>query len=71
MFVRLVELALGLILLWHLITQVIVPAVRGTKLFPMFEKEAKLRSDLEGAKQAVEEKKLEQEIKTIKEKEGV
>jgi hypothetical protein len=71
MFLRLMELVFAFIFFWALITQALMPLIRGTKLFPMFKKEAKLQSELEDVKQAVREKELEQTIKSTKEKEGV
>jgi hypothetical protein len=71
MFLRLIEIALGLVLVWALIFQVIFPMIRGTKLFPMSKREAKLQSELENVNQAVREKELEETIKSTKEKEGL
>jgi hypothetical protein len=71
MLIRLVELAGAVIFIWALITQAILPVIRGTKLFPMFKKETRLQSELEDLNQAVREKELEQKIKSTKEKKGV
>ena len=71
MFLRLMELVFAVIFFWALITQALMPLIRGTKLFPMFQREAKLQSDLDGVNQAVREKELEQTIKSTKDKEGV
>lgn len=71
MFLRLMELIFALIFFWALITQALMPLIRGTKLFPMFKREAKLQSELEDVNQAVREKELEQKITSTKEKKGV
>jgi hypothetical protein len=71
MFLRLMELIFALIFFWALITQALMPLLRGTKLFPMFKREAKLQSELEDVNQAVREKELEQKIKSTREKKGV
>ena len=53
---------MGLIV-WGFVTQVGIPAVKGTALFPMFEgREAKLRRELERAAQEEREARLEKEI---------
>jgi hypothetical protein len=46
------------ILLFVLISQVIVPACRGTKLFPRFRKEAKILDNIVEVKQELREKEL-------------
>jgi hypothetical protein len=71
MFLRLMESVFAIIFFWALITQALMPLIRGTKLFPMFKREAKLQSELEDVNQAVREKELEQKITSTKEKKGV
>jgi hypothetical protein len=71
MLLTVLELALAALLLWFFITQVILPFSRGTQPFPIFRREAKLAETLEEVKQKAEEKKLEEEIDTIKKKEGM
>jgi hypothetical protein len=71
MLLAVLEFAVATLLIGFVGTQVVFPIMRGTPLFPLLRKEAKLHSDLAGVKQQVVEKKIEQEIKTIKEKESV
>jgi hypothetical protein len=71
MLIKLVEGLLVILLIWTLFLQVMIPLIRGSKLFPMFKKEAKLRSDLESVNQSVIEKELEQRIKSTKKEKGV
>jgi hypothetical protein len=51
---------------WTLITQVSIPIIRGTKLFPMFRKEEKLKDELAELKQETIEKNIEKRIKNKK-----
>jgi hypothetical protein len=71
MFLRFLEVGTILFIIWFLITQVIIPGIRGTKSFPLFQREAKLKKDLEEVNQKVVEKAIEKTIETIKQKEGV
>jgi hypothetical protein len=71
MLIRLVEASVVILLIWTLFLQVMVPLIRGSRLFPMFKKEAKLRSDLESVNQSAIEKELEQKIKSTKKEKGV
>lgn len=53
----------GLFLLAYIIiSQVLVPAIRGTKLFPMFRRESKLKEEILDANQALHENELEDEL---------
>ena len=71
MFLAVLELAVTALLIGFILTQVILPMMRGTSMFPIFRKESRLRSDLADVKQQSVEKKIEQEIKNIKEKENL
>jgi hypothetical protein len=71
MLLRVLETAVAVLLVWFFITQVLIPFFRGTKMFPLFLREAGLHKTLEEVKQKAVEKKLENEIKNIKKKEGV
>ncbi len=51
---------------WILITQLSIPIIRGTKLFPMFRKEEKLKDELAELKQETIEKNIERRIKNKK-----
>jgi hypothetical protein len=48
-----------------------LPLSRGTPVCPLFRKEAELEKNLEKVRQEVVEKKIQEEIETIKQKEGV
>lgn len=47
-------------------TQIFVPIIRGTKLFPFFRRERALRAVLAGEKQATVEKQIEVQIESEK-----
>jgi hypothetical protein len=64
---KLVELLLATFVFWVLISQIIIPAARGTLFFPMWRKEAKLVDKIVDLNQKEREKHLEE---IIKEKEG-
>lgn len=49
-------------------TQLIMPAIRGTKLFPMLRREGKLLKEVEDAKQEEREQKIERKLNKIKDK---
>jgi len=63
MLVKIFEFSIIILAMWLLITQVSIPVFRGTKLFPLFRREEKLRSELEEARQKTLEKKLEKKIR--------
>jgi hypothetical protein len=62
------EVIVATIIIWTLITQVLIPVYRGTKLFPFFRKEEKLRNEIEEVNQQNVEKGLENELKKISKK---
>lgn len=57
-----IELALLFTVAWFILTQVLSPAVRGKKLFPLFRKEQKLKTTLVSQEQEFVEQRLEQAI---------
>ena len=69
--VMVIEVALWTIVLYLLITQVLIPLIKGTRTFPMFRKEQKLREEIVDVNQKVLEKDLEKQIQITKKKEGV
>jgi hypothetical protein len=71
MFLAVLELAVAALLVGFVCTQIVLPMMRGTSLFPVLRKEAKLQADLEEVKQQVVEKKIEEEIKNLKDKESI
>ena len=57
-----IELVLLFTVAWFILTQVLSPAVRGKKLFPLFRKEQKLKTALVSQEQEFVEQRLEQAI---------
>lgn len=47
-------------------SQVIIPIIEGTRLFPMFRKRGEIQEELVEAKEELGNVKLEQEVKSIK-----
>lgn len=62
------DILIGTVIIWTLITQVLIPVFRGTKLFPLFRREEKLRNEIEEANQQLVEKSLEDELEKISKK---
>lgn len=60
------EMLMVSVLVWTLITQISIPIFRGTRLFPMFRKEEKLKNELANINQEILEKNIEQKIKKKK-----
>lgn len=69
--VSIIEVLLAVTVLYLLVFQVIVPILLGTKIFPMFLREKKLRAEITDVNQKVLEKDLETQIKKTKKKEGI
>jgi hypothetical protein len=65
---ELVEVVAALALLYFIVTQVFIPIVRGTPLYPMFRREKKILDDLKQARQAAVEDGLEKEVKKTRER---
>ena len=65
------EILLWVAVIYLFVFQMVVPTIRGTKIFPMFRREKKLRSEMVNVNQKILEKDLEKQIKTKKKKEGV
>lgn len=61
-FARLLELSLVILVIATLVTQVAWPLIRGTKLFPIFRREAKLEKQLDEKRQEELEKSLERQL---------
>lgn len=66
MFLSLCEISIAIILLTLLVTQIIVPAFKGTQLFPYLRKEGGLVEKLTEIKQKASENGLEKQIEQIK-----
>ncbi len=62
MFLSCLEIAAGIIVLLTTLTQILVPAFRGTPLFPFLRTEKHLASDLERAHEEVLEEALRNRI---------
>lgn len=60
---RILELAVAAITLLLAITQVVIPLLRGTLLFPLFRKEHRLEVQLSQARQEELEAGLQKELK--------
>jgi hypothetical protein len=58
LLLRLLEFAFVVLLLYFLITQVTLPAIKGTRLFPIFD--ARRRAALDELTRAREEREVEQ-----------
>jgi hypothetical protein len=71
MLIAILERLTCILLLAVVIFQMIIPAIRGTKMFPMFRRERKLKEKVIDLNQKVAEKELESEIETIKKEKGV
>ena len=70
-FVEVLEVLVAVLFIWFCIAQIFLPLSRGTPVCPLFRKEAELEKNLEKVRQEVVEKKIQEEIETIKQKEGV
>jgi len=69
--VSIIEVLLVVSVIYILTFKVIVPILLGTKIFPMFLREQKLREEITEVNQKVLEKNLETQITKTKKKEGV
>lgn len=63
----LLELASILLLLYFIYSQILQPAIRGTKLFPFFRKEHNIQEEIEDVRQSIHEKELAEELHRLKE----
>lgn len=66
MFAWLLELLIITIVGCGFLSQVILPIYKGTKMFPLFRREQKLRGELAEAKQEQQEKEIEKKIEQVK-----
>ncbi len=62
MFLKVMEVVFVLLALVLCVTQLIIPAYRGQKLFPLFRRQGKLEEELEDAVQESEEQKVQKKI---------
>jgi predicted Holliday junction resolvase-like endonuclease len=68
MYLKIAEIIICTVVIWFIITQIIIPGFYGTKSFPLFKKEAKLKDKLVEVQQEIKEKELEETINKAKEK---
>lgn len=66
-----IRLIIVLIIGYIFVAQIFVPIMRGSKLFPMFRREAKLKSQISDTCQQIIEKDLEKHITKMRKKEGL
>jgi hypothetical protein len=63
LLLRLLEFAFVVLLLYFVVTQLTLPAIKGTRLFPMFD--ARRRAALDELSRAREEREVEQVEKEV------
>ena len=65
-FLSVFEFAICVAVILMVITQMLVPSLKGTQMFPMFRKEQKLQSEIRGLNQESNEVDLEKEAREIR-----
>lgn len=68
MFLRVLEIVLIVAVIIITITQLIIPAYRGQKLFPLFRRQGRLENELAEAVQEAEESKVQSKINRTRKK---
>jgi len=68
MLLAILEILVVAIIILLLFTQIVIPLLRKTKLFPIFSNEYKLRSDIESARQKNLENVLKNELNELEKK---
>jgi hypothetical protein len=58
LFFTAIEVALVLLAIFGVVTQIVVPIIFNRKLFPLFRKEGKILSEITATEQALHEKEL-------------
>lgn len=66
MLLRVLEILFVVLVVLAAITQIVIPVVRGQKLFPLFRKQGHLEVELANAVQKAEEKKVQDQINELK-----
>jgi hypothetical protein len=66
MFAALLEVVVLSLVVLFIGTQILVPAMRGRALFPMFRKEAKIEAEVVEVEQAIHEEELKNIVKSKK-----
>ena len=64
-FFILLEFVMYVFIMYIVFTQILLPAARGTKMFPFFRREQKLNARIDEAQQSLYEKDLEEVAKTL------
>lgn len=62
------QIGVGAVLALIVITQLIVPALRGTKLFPILRREGRLYQRMEAARQRKRDRKIQRDTEDIERK---
>jgi len=65
-FLSLFEFAVCVTVMILIVTQMLVPSLKGTKMFPMFQKEQKIQSEIRELNQESSEVDLEKEAREIR-----
>lgn len=63
MYLRLFEVLALLFVAYAIVSQILIPAARGTRLLPWFRRERKLHADIAEANQEIRERDLEAILK--------
>lgn len=66
LFFRILEIAIILVLLVLIVTQILLPIIQGRALFPLFRDEGKLWMEDADIEQQIAEEKLRQEVEAKK-----
>ena len=65
-FLSLFEFVVFVVVILLIITQMLMPSLKGTKMFPMFQKEQKIQSEIRKLNQEFSEVDLEKEAREIR-----
>ena len=71
MFLIFLKIVVVIFIVWVLVTQILIPGIKDTKIFPFFRKEKQLTKDLEEVNQQIKEKEIEKKIAITKVEEKV
>jgi len=71
MYLVLLKMVVIIFIMWLLVTQILIPGLKDTKIFPFFRREKQLTKDLEDVNQQIKEKVIEKKIAVTKVEEKV
>ena len=71
MYLFIFKAVVVIFIMWLLITQILIPGLKDTKIFPLFRREKQLTKDLEEVNQQIKEKVIEKKIAVTKVEEKV